>query len=199
MDFYIRYFYGEADEGLGANDRSTDGGLGIQNPFGTYSIIGVGFNLINPGANSVVYTISNGNYSTNTSFPQIPIHHSVTSGDYIRRYTTPGTPPAAPFSAFYSSPKFEESAGGFLKGWWYSKGWTTGTLATFEEELCDFFYTITQEQPANIGTFGTIPSTMNLYLFELYLRDSEEILFIPFFIKGNDPARDRIYTASLIP
>ena len=99
-----------------------------------------------------------------------------------------------------NSPRYDFNGGiiteGYNRAYWQGNGWSSDPT-TFENQLCDTFLTITDN--GDIGDLGKIEDKMNMYLVRVYLTDIGQYEDIPYFFKGNDPAYDRIYTASLVP
>lgn len=135
-------------------------------------------------------------YLKNTSDPSysagtIPVYTNPTGG-YIVHYIFG-------IKGYTNSPYIEFKWSGLtpnLRTQWFSNGWTTGTQATFEEELCDYFYTVSQ-YASNRGSYP-VSDNVNLYLVRIHLTDEDKYLDIPFFQVGNDPGSQRVYTASII-
>lgn len=208
MDFYIRTFeckgWGAIDYSINYTDNNAihiippaSSDPNPKNTRGTLDVASYDF-LPLPSSHVLTWTIG---YTQNTlyypDFQTVPYFHTIDSGDFVSQYNnTTGRGYGATHPWVTYTPQFDNL--GFSRGKWTTSNWTTGTQATFEEELCDFFYTITQQQPSNLGTY-TIENSMNLYLYRIYLEDSLLYYEIPIFQKGNDPAYQRIYTASLVP
>lgn len=194
MDFYIRTF----DLEMIGSGSSASYPIGRELQFRRQTAgIGYGyFDIISfdtsPDPLARFWTLGSST-SLGYSSPPVQTYHAVDSSDYISEYLKEGlTYP----KELYASKTTVVS--GFCRNNWTDKGWTPGTQATFEEELCDFFYSITQQQPANVGTLGAIPDTVSLYLYRVLFTDTSKYTDIPVFTRGNDPAYDRIYTAGLV-
>lgn len=203
MDFYIRTF---VCSGLGAE--------GVSNNYTDNKAILIGpppspgngylklesFSEVLPATHSMYYSFyNNAVYLPNpTDYPITVTYQPVTNIDFIAEYKrVVGVSESQSPVIYYLASALTDNVGYDRKSW-TAKGWTTGTQSTFEEQLCDFFYTITEQQPGNIGSLGKIEDKMNLYLYRLFLIDLNKYVEIPLFMKGNDPAYDRIYTAELV-
>jgi len=200
MDFYIRTFNIEAlGEGAGSSlpvERCLD--LKRQSEISEHGWVELMmFNYDpypEPLPDSKYWSLSDSaSLAYYTDYPVVVDYHAVDSSDYISEYHKGVLWYPIDITYFKAG-----SVTGYNRTVWTNAGWTAGTQATFEEELCDFFYSITQQQPSNKGTLGVNPETMCLYLYRLYLTDSDTYQDIPVFMRGNDPQKDRIYTASII-
>ncbi len=202
MDFYIRTFECSGLGDVGVSNNYTDNKailIGPPSSPGNGYLKLESFSEILPAIHSMYYSFYTSAYLPNpTDYPKPVSYHSVDSSDYIAEYkrligVSAGQSPVI----YYLASALTDNVGYDRKSW-TARGWTTGTQSTFEEELCDFFYTITEQQPGNIGSLGKIEDKMNLYLYRLFLIDLNKYVEIPLFMKGNDPAYDRIYTAELV-
>lgn len=198
MDFYIKTYVTEAlGKGTGMSypvERSFEiDRQSSSDTTGTFRMSQFNFDIY-PKVTRCWSLSNNANLAYYPSYSVVQTYHAVDSSDYISEYRY------AP-ELFPNQITYLKAGGqfGYDRRVWAAAGWNTEVQSTFEEQLCNFFYSITQQQPSNIGTLGSVPDTMNLYLYRCNLTDSNSYIDIPIFMRGNNPVCDRVYTASLIP
>jgi len=197
MDFYIRTFECKGWGASGHPDNYSDNRAIYIWSETLEKLRVMAYSVPIPSSHQITWSLQyNSAYLPNpaVSLPTPLSYEPASNVTYIAQYPDDGS--ALP-TIKYSTNTFPLPVG-YRRLNWASRGWTTGVQATFEEQLCDMFYSITQNYPANIGSLGKIEDKMNLYLFRLYLDDLGYWEEIPAFQKGNDPAYDRIYTANIV-
>ena len=75
---------------------------------------------------------------------------------------------------------------------WYN--YSLDTPSTFEEEVCNQFYSTLLHVASPYTQIGVVPNEWNCYIFKLHLTDLDLKMYYAMFTKGNDPAYERIYT-----
>lgn len=209
MDFYIRSFEGLLNLNLLASwytytsDNMT-GSLGYLTIFDTVFRC---FDAVKPTGNKQIWTMCN-IPAGQPGRPEVPTYGPVDSESVIQEWDVledfgppyNGHAPSSPWvtSTPTTSPDFPD----YEDYTWEDEGWGDISVdqAAFENKVCNYFYSVTQDQPGNMGTY-TYVSEMNFYLYHLiayrYPNDPKHF-YMPLFTKGNDPAYDRIHTGQII-